>query len=43
LDDGIQGDNPQKVVAVGENEVFDGVRWSPDGQRLAYIRVQRTS
>jgi len=40
---GIQGDNPQKVLAVGENEVFNGVRWSPDGQRLAYIRVQRTS
>jgi serine/threonine protein kinase len=40
---GIQADNPQKVLAVGENEVFDGVRWSPDGQRLAYIRVQRTS
>ena len=40
---GTQGDNPQKVLAVGENEVFNGVRWSPDGQRLAYIRVQRSS
>jgi Tol biopolymer transport system component len=38
---GIQGDNPQKVFAVGENESLPLVRWSPDGQRLAYIRVQR--
>jgi hypothetical protein len=40
---GAQGDNPQKVLAVGENEVFNGVRWSPYGQRLAYIRVRRTA
>jgi len=39
---GIQGDNPQKVLALGENEFFGGVHWSPGGQRLAYIRVQRT-
>src|SRR5262249_48890152 len=38
-----QGDNPQKVLAVAENEVFNGVRWSPDGQRLAYIKEQWTS
>ena len=37
-----QGDNPQKVLALAENEWFDAVHWSPDGQRLAYIRVQRT-
>jgi Tol biopolymer transport system component len=37
-----QGDNPQKVLALGENEFFDGVHWSPDGQRLAYIKEQRT-
>jgi DNA-binding winged helix-turn-helix (wHTH) protein/Tol biopolymer transport system component len=40
---GIQGDNPQKVLAVGENETLRHVHWSPDGQRLAYIRVQRSS
>ena len=34
----IQGDNSQKVLAVGENESLGGIRWSPDGQRLAYIR-----
>jgi serine/threonine protein kinase/Tol biopolymer transport system component len=35
---GIQGDNPQKVLAAAENESLNMVRWSPDGQRLAYIR-----
>jgi len=40
---GSQGDNPQKVLAVGENENLWGVHWSPDGQRLAYIRVQHIS
>ncbi|HWU37761.1 MAG TPA: hypothetical protein VN203_08890, partial [Candidatus Acidoferrum sp.] len=39
---GSQGDNPQKVLALGEDELLNGVRWSPDGQRLAYLRVQRT-
>ena len=40
---GSQGDNPQKVLAVGEDELLYSVQWSPDGQRLAYIRVQRIS
>ncbi len=39
---GSQGDNPQKVLALGENEWLDSVHWSPDGQRLAYMRGQRT-
>jgi Tol biopolymer transport system component len=39
---GIQGDDPQKVLALGENEWIDPLHWSPDGQRLAYIRTQRT-
>jgi eukaryotic-like serine/threonine-protein kinase len=39
---GSQGDNPQKVLGVGENEWLDNVHWSPDGQRVAYIRAQRT-
>jgi serine/threonine protein kinase len=38
-----QGSSPQKVLAVGENAVLWGVRWSPDGQRLAYIKAQRTA
>jgi eukaryotic-like serine/threonine-protein kinase len=44
-----QGGNPQKVLALGENERLDldlnsgWVHWSPDGQRLAYIKVQLTS
>jgi serine/threonine protein kinase len=40
---GSQGDNPQKVLAFGENESIGGVHWSPDGQRLAYIRVKRSA
>jgi len=40
---GSQGDNPQKVLAVGENEWLTRVQWSPDGQRLAYIRTQGSS
>ena len=35
---GSQGDNPQKALSFGENEWIGGVHWSPDGQRLAYIR-----
>ena len=38
---GSQGDNPQKVLTLGENEWLYTVHWSPDGQRLAYTRVQR--
>ncbi len=38
-----QGGNPQKVLALEENEEPWSVRWSPDGQRLAYIKAQRTS
>jgi serine/threonine protein kinase len=35
-----QGSNPQKVLALGENEFIHNacVRWSPDGQRLAYLK-----
>jgi serine/threonine protein kinase len=40
---GSQGDNPQKVLAIGENETLVVVRWSPDGQRLAYIRRLRSA
>ncbi len=37
---GVQGENPQKVLAVGEKEWLQTVCWSPDGQRLAYSRLQ---
>jgi eukaryotic-like serine/threonine-protein kinase len=39
---GSQGDNPQKILTVGENELLTSWCWSPDGQRLAYIKGQRT-
>jgi len=39
---GSQGDNPQKVLEVGEHESLTWVRWSADGQRLGYIRVRDT-
>jgi serine/threonine protein kinase/Tol biopolymer transport system component len=42
---GSQGDNPQRVLAFGEGEWLNfssSVLWSPDGQRLAYGKVQRT-
>jgi Tol biopolymer transport system component len=35
-----QGDNPQKVLTLGENEWLERVHWSPDGQRLAYLKWQ---
>jgi serine/threonine protein kinase len=40
---GSQGDNPQKVLTVGESENLSAVHWSPDGQRLAYIRGLRSA
>jgi serine/threonine protein kinase len=40
---GSQGDNPQKMLAAGEDEWFEDVHWSPAGQRLAYIRFRRTT
>ena len=39
---GIQGDNPQRVLALGEGEFLRASCWSPDGQRLAYIRGEST-
>jgi eukaryotic-like serine/threonine-protein kinase len=39
---GAQGDNPQKVLALGENESVSA-HWSPDGRRLAYIRIRHPS
>jgi serine/threonine protein kinase/Tol biopolymer transport system component len=40
-----QGSSPQKVLTLRENEFVMNadVRWSPDGQHLAYIKVQRAA
>ncbi len=35
-----QGSNPQKVLAAREHQRLSSVHWSPDGQRLAFIRKQ---
>jgi eukaryotic-like serine/threonine-protein kinase len=40
---GSQGDNPQKVLTVGEHESLDNTCWSSDGRRIAYIRRRRTA
>ncbi len=34
-----QGDNPRKVLGIPSREGMWSVRWSPDGQRLAYVRA----
>jgi serine/threonine protein kinase/Tol biopolymer transport system component len=39
---GSQGDNPQKMIALEENEWFAGATWSPDGNRRAFIRGRPT-
>jgi len=36
---GSQGDNPQKVLALGENESLNYVHWSPDGRRILGFRA----
>jgi len=40
---GSQGDNPQRLLALGQNESLVDTCWSPDGQRMAYIKVERTT
>jgi Tol biopolymer transport system component/DNA-binding winged helix-turn-helix (wHTH) protein len=35
---GIQGDNVRKIVSAPAGESLFSVRWSPDGNRLVYIR-----
>jgi eukaryotic-like serine/threonine-protein kinase len=37
------GEQVHQVEEANENTTFDSVRWSPDGQRLAYIRYRRTA
>jgi Tol biopolymer transport system component len=38
-----QGGNAQKLVALRENDWLRNVHWSPDGQRLGYVREQSKS
>jgi len=38
-----QGDNPQKILVLGENEEPLNLHWSPDGQRLAYFNFRGPS
>jgi Tol biopolymer transport system component/predicted Ser/Thr protein kinase len=35
---GTNGEEPHKLVAAQVGEVFDRVRWSPDGERIAYMK-----
>jgi serine/threonine protein kinase len=37
------GEQVHHVDEADENTAFDSVRWSPDGQRLAYMRYRRTA
>ena len=37
---GVEGDKPQKLFGVGAGESLQCAKWSPDGQRLAYIRYE---
>ncbi len=39
---GAQGEDPQKVLAAGDNELFDTVQWSPEGGRIAYSQTRQT-
>jgi serine/threonine protein kinase len=39
---GSQGDNPRKVLALGEQEWLGNVYWSRDGQRLAFLKWKHT-
>jgi Tol biopolymer transport system component len=39
---GSQGDNPKRALALGEGAWLYSVHWAPDGQRLAYLRLQRS-
>jgi Tol biopolymer transport system component len=37
---GSQGENPHKVLGLAGKEWFNSVHWSPDGQRLGYLRAR---
>lgn len=37
---GVGGEDPRKIIGVGESQAVTRVQWSPDGQRIAYARLQ---
>jgi len=39
---GPNGEEPYRLVALDENSSFSTISWSPDGQRLAYLRLHQT-
>ena len=40
---GSSGERARKLFDVGEGDSVDRAQWSPDGRRLAYVRVHTTS
>ena len=38
---GANGEDPRKLVTLDANSAFETVIWSPDGQRIAYIKTHR--
>lgn len=40
---GSEGEDPHRVLAVGQDGSLCRVHWSPDGQRLAYVRTRLTA
>jgi Tol biopolymer transport system component len=38
-----EGGEPQLRFALGQNEIFAGVAWSPDGKAVTYVRADRVS
>jgi DNA-binding winged helix-turn-helix (wHTH) protein/Tol biopolymer transport system component len=39
---GAEGQDPQRVLAVGNSRSFDTVQWSPGGGRIAYSQTRET-
>jgi DNA-binding winged helix-turn-helix (wHTH) protein/Tol biopolymer transport system component len=39
---GAQGDDPQEILAVGNNESIDTIQWCPRGGRIAYSQTRQT-
>ena len=40
---GANGEQPHKLFAMSEGNGVGGIRWSPDGQRLGYLRYHQAS
>jgi Tol biopolymer transport system component len=39
---GTQGENPQRVLAVGDSGSLGTIQWSPEGGRIAYSKTHQT-